>query len=118
MENQFIFELIDDDEEEVKYKLSWSANEYHFKKKADIRSHFDALEKHADWEEINDDLVTYIDDHISPERIGLPPLSDEEKMERFASQPKPMPWRSFDEPPPEQEITESKRRLKLKILRG
>ena len=112
------FELIDDDEEEVKYKLSWSANEYHFKKKADIRSHFDALEKHADWEEINDDLVTYIDDHISPERIGLPPLSDEEKMERFASQPKPMPWRSFDEPPPEQEITESKRRLKLKILRG
>tara|TARA_E500000318_G_scaffold22723_1_gene23152 strand:- start:153 stop:1679 length:1527 start_codon:yes stop_codon:yes gene_type:complete len=108
------FEPIDEDEEQYQYRLGWYANEYDFEKKSDIQDHLDAIAEEAYFENINDHLVDYIDNNIPLKNLGIADLiaQMDQDLGQTPSQA------SFEDPEPEQGVVESKRRVKLRILRG
>ena len=77
------------------------ANDYDFQKKSDIESHIMALKMYGDWTEVNEGLTNFINDNP---QLGLGGAS---------STPEPEP----ETPAPEQ-VSESKKRIKLRVLRG
>ena len=108
------FEFEEEEEDQFIYKLGWYANEYDFEKKSDIQDHLDAIAEEAYFENINDHLVDYIDENIPLKNLGIADLIDQADQD-LGQTPSQV---SFEDPEPEQEITESKRRVKLRILRG
>ena len=108
------FQLEDEDEDQFVYQLGWYANEYDFEKKSDIQDHLDAIAEEAYFENINDHLVDYIDENIPLEKLGIADLIAQMDQD-LGQTPSQV---SFEEPAPEQGVTESKRRVKLRILRG
>ena len=108
------FQLEDEDEQEYKYQIGWYANEYDFEKKSDIQDHLDAIAEDAYFEGINDHLVDYIDNNIPLKNLGIEDVIAQADQD-LGQTPSQV---SFDDPEPEQGVTESKRRVKLRILRG
>ena len=108
------FELEEEEEDQFIYKFGWYANEYDFEKKSDIQDHLDAIAEEAYFENINDHLVDYIDENIPLEKLGIADLIAQMDQD-LGQTPSQV---SFEEPAPEQGVTESKRRVKLRILRG
>ena len=108
------FQLEEEQEDQFVYQLGWYANEYDFEKKSDIQDHLDAISEEAYFENINDHLVDYIDENIPLKNLGIADLIDQADQD-LGQTPSQV---SFEDPEPEQEITESKKRIKLKILRG
>ena len=108
------FQLEDEDEDQFVYQLGWYANEYDFEKKSDIEDHLNAIAEDAYFEGINDHLVDYIDNNIPLKNLGIADVIAQMDQD-LGQTPSQV---SLEEPPPEQEITESKKRVKLRILRG
>jgi hypothetical protein len=108
------FQLEDEDEDQFVYQLGWYANEYDFNKKSDIEDHLNAIAEDAYFEGINDHLVDYIDNNIPLEKLGIADVIAQMDQD-LGQTPSQV---SFDDPEPEQGVTESKRRVKLRILRG
>jgi len=108
------FQLEDEDEDQFVYQLGWYANEYDFEKKSDIQDHLNAIAEDAYFEGINDHLVDYIDNNIPLKNLGIADVIAQADQD-LGQTPSQV---SFEDPEPEQEITESKRRVKLRILRG
>jgi len=108
------FELEEEEEDQFIYKLGWYANEYDFENKSDIQDHLDAIAEDAYFEGINDHLVDYIDENIPLKNLGIADVIAQmnQDLGQTPSQA------SFEDPEPEQGVTESKRRVKLRILRG
>ena len=90
---------------EVTYKIGFVANDYDFQKKSDIESHIMALKMYGDWTEVNEGLTNFINDNP---QLGLGGAS---------STPEPEPEPEPETPAPEQ-VSESKKRIKLRVLRG
>ena len=108
------FELVDEDEEQYQYKFAWSVNDYDFDKKSEIKDHLDSIAEEAYFEGINDHLVDYIDNNIPLEKLGIADVIAQADQD-LGQTPSQV---SFDDPEPEQGVTESKKRVKLRILRG
>ncbi len=108
------FQLEDEDEDQFVYQLGWYANEYDFEKKSEIKDHLDSIAEEAYFEGINDHLVDYIDNNIPLEKLGIADVIAQADQD-LGQTPSQV---SFDDPEPEQGVTESKRRVKLRILRG
>jgi len=108
------FQLEDEDEDQFVYQIGWYANEYDFNKKSDIEDHLNAIAEDAYFEGINDHLVDYIDNNIPLEKLGIADVIAQADQD-LGQTPSQV---SFDDPEPEQGVTESKKRVKLRILRG
>ena len=108
------FQLEDEDEDQFVYQIGWNANEYDFNKKSDIEDHLNAIAEDAYFEGINDHLVDYIDNNIPLEKLGIADVIAQADQD-LGQTPSQV---SFDDPEPEQGVTESKKRVKLRILRG
>ncbi len=115
---------------EVTYKIGFVANDYDFQKKSDIESHIMALKMYGDWSEVNEGLTNFINDNpqlglggasSTPEPEPEPELDPAAKAER-AEQLKQAAAAGLLTPRElERELkklTESKKRIKLRVLRG
>ena len=115
---------------EVTYKLGFVANDYDFQKKSDIESHITALKRFGDWSEVNEGLTSFINDNpqlglggvsSTPEPEPEPELDPAAKAER-AEQLKQAAAAGMITPrelkSELEKLTESKKRIKLRVLRG
>ena len=104
------------------------ANDYDFQKKSDIESHIMALKMYGDWTEVNEGLTNFINDNPQLGLGGTPstpepepeldPAAKAERAERLkqaaaAGMITPRELKSELE-----KLTESKKRIKLRVLRG
>ena len=113
---------------EVTYKIGFVANDYDFQKKSDIESHIMALKMYGDWTEVNEGLTNFINDNPQLGLGGTPstpepepeldPAAKAERAEQLkqaaaAGMITPRELKSELE-----KLTESKKRIKLRVLRG